>query len=276
MASNLQPVPLNPVLHRTHGWHRQNDFAFAARQTAVAVVLNELTALLPAYPLAFVRNSAGKYQLAALLGLYQGENLLIDDSGLWSETYVPSLFRAYPFILGQSDGDTDARKFMLCFDHGSGLYREHPNVIAADERFFDDAGELQPFMRRLMEFLTASISAQRQTQTAVDALVQANLLMPWDIAPAREPAEPQPLAGIYRINEAALNSLPGPALETLRQANALPVAYAQMFSMPRLRGLHQRHTDRVALKAKQALALKPATPISLDDLGDLLSFNWMK
>ncbi|MFW6380351.1 MAG: SapC family protein, partial [Halorhodospira sp.] len=49
--------------------------------------------------------------------------------------------------------------------------------------------------------------------------------------------QPQRLGGLYRVDEARLNALEGAALERLRDAGALPIAYAQLLSTGQRRRL---------------------------------------
>ena len=260
MSPQTRFLPILPDQHRAHGWRRHGGSAFAARQPLVTVVLNELTALAPVYPLAFARMPGGSHQLVALTGLHSADNLFVAPDGRWLAPYIPGQFRSYPFALAPLAAATPA-KLMLCFDHGSGLYRESPDPQQGEERFFNDAGQAGPFMAGLIEFLDATVKASALTQRAVDALADADLLVPWQWAADPQFPDAQPLAGLYRINEPALNALKGPALETLLQTRGLLVAYAQLLSMARLGTLRDMHAARA-----RAQSATPATAPSIDAL----------
>lgn len=277
-------VSLDPVRQRAHGWRRHGGYPFAARQSLVAVLLNELSALLPTYPLAFARLAKGSYQFVALTGLHQSANLFVGADGRWLADYVPSQLRAYPFALLPLPGETE-NKFALGFDQSSGQYRETPDEAAGELRFFDEHGQMQPFMRELFEFMKASLSGMRLTQRAADALAHANLLTAWTL-PA-DPHNPEAKAhqGLYRVDEAALNALKGPALETLLQANALPLAYGQLLSMARIRRLYQLLTAnqpnaapaKAAPSPEPAATLPPELATLLGETQDsgTLNFDWL-
>ena len=90
--------------------------------------------------------------------------------------------------------------------------------------------------------------------------------------------------GLYRINEAALNALKGPALETLLQANALPLAYGQLLSMARVRQLLKLQTlnqpntaPAQAAPPEPAAALPPELASLLGQTQDsgTLNFAWL-
>ncbi len=250
---------LDAKQHRQHGWKRSTDFRFSQAHAWAPLLVAEISRALAVFPMAFVRPSAGEYQLVALLGMHKGHNLFVDSAGKWIGDYIPSHYRAYPFSMIETL-QGDKRVYGLGFYQRSGLYRESPNPEQGEERFFDDEGKLQPFMEKLLTFLKATTVSHRQTQTAVGALAQAGLLIPWHL-PAEEPqADQPPLQGLYRIDEKALTALKGPALETLHRAGALAIAYGQLFSVSRINLL------RTLLKLKQPAP--PPTGLDLEKLFD--------
>ena len=246
--------------HRLHGWKRESDFGFARASAWAPLLIAEVPRALAVFPIAFARRSAGGYQLAALLGMHKGHNLFVDGAGKWLADYIPSHYRAYPFSMIETP-QGDKRVYGLGFFQASGLYRESPNSELGEERFFDDEGKLQPFMEKLFEFLKATTVNCRQTQTAVDALAQAGVLIPWNLAAAGEQlADQPPLQGFYRIDEHALAALPGDVLHELNRSSALLLAYGQLLSMPRINLL------RTLLKLKQPAP--PPTGLDLEKLFD--------
>lgn len=262
MAPEL--VPLSHSLHRSHGWNRNHKYAFACGDAVAPLVLSEIPAVLPFYPLAFALRPDGGCWLVALQGLHAGQNLFLSPQGQWQAGYIPSVYRGYPFVLARMEGD-EQNRMALCFDKASGLYRETPNAGAGEERFFDDAGSPLPLLEKVREFLSATAANRELTNRAADALLAASLLEPWQL-PLENPDKERPLLqGLLRINEAALNAIDGEALHGLRAANALAVAYAQIFSIPRLGVLRRLHDLRVP---------QQAPPLdSLDSLDKLFGIN---
>ena len=258
-----QYTPLDSTQHRQHGWKRQPNFLFAQTDVCAPLLLAEIPYASAIYVLGFAQRPAGGYQLVALQGLRPGENLFVDSAGQWLREYVPSHYQAYPFriLQGQQGGQTI---HLLGFDRASGLYREQPDPEKAEERFFDDAGELQPLTKKMVEFLQARTKSEQRTQRAVDALDAAHLLEPWPL-PVEDP-NPDPsralLTGLNRISQGALNALDATALQSLRDNGALAIAYAQLFCQPRLGFLRQLD----ALKHPKPAAPKADLPDSLDDL----------
>jgi len=262
--------------HRYHGWKRHGGFGFAQGDAVVPLLLAELAHAVGHYPLAFLALPEGGYQLVALLGLHSGMNLFVDPNGNWQAPYIPSQYRAYPFAFLQVRQD-DKTTFMLGFDQSSGLYREAPDPQQQEERFFNDEGQPLPSTQQMVAFLGESLKNRIVTHKAVVALAAAHLMEPY-VFPFKNPdGAPPLLTNLYRINPSALQSLPGAVLEILRDTQAFDIAYAQMYSLPRLAVLR----SLTALRATRT-ALTPPLPTSLDSLfgestnAETVNFDWLE
>ena len=92
---------------------------------------------------------------------------------------------------------------------------------------------------------------------------------------AREEMGKLQIEGLFKIDEAALNQLPGVALADLMLAGAMPLAYCQMLSTQHLRKLG----ELAQLRASRLNAQAPLPTVGKDlDLsfltaGDTLSFK---
>lgn len=256
-------IPLSSTQHLSHGWQRHDHYRFTAEDAWAPLLLAEAPAALAAYPLAFAPRPGGGDQLVALQGLHHSENLMLTPDGRWAVGYIPSHYRGYPFSLREVVEDGQ-RRGLLCFDHGSGLYRDAPDPAQGEERFFDDQGEPTELVAQLMRFLTQSEANRELTDRAVDALEQAGVLTDWTL-PVDNPDPARPLLdGLKQIDQQALNALDGDALETLRQANALAVAYAQVFSGSRLGVLNKLYALHYPPDAQEERHLHSVPPS--DDL----------
>ena len=112
------------------------------------------------------------------------------------------------------------------------------------------------------EFLRQCAANQAITDTAVGELQRADILVPWRFPEALSGDAPP--EGLLRVDQTALNALDRTALARLRDANALSVAYAQIFSVPRLRilaGLREIGDGQDPHGAQKAGAF-------VDDVGD--------
>jgi hypothetical protein len=259
----LRLIPLNSAQHRHQGWARLPDHSFAAADPVAPLLLAELPMAVTAFPLAFARQSSNKALLVAVLGLQSSQNLLVDPQGRWQAEYMPACYRAYPFSLQRVSGED--QRLLLCISEQSGLLRESPDPAKGELRFFDDVGGLLPHMQERLKFLETCAANTQMTQAAVDALDAAGLLQPNPV-----------LKGLLRIDEAALGRLSAAQLLVLRDANALPMAYAQLLSMPRMATLQRllalRQLAGAAESAKPDLSL--VEKMFEPGQSDTLHFNW--
>ncbi len=258
-------IPLSPTVHRQQGWMRPADCRFAAADTVAPLLLAELPLAVAVFPVAFVRTPDGKAQLVAVMGLQSGRNLLVDASGRWLGAYMPACYRGFPFSLQRAPGEE--QRMVLCFNPRTSLLREAPDPARGEARFFDDEGKPTPPLQKTLEFLQTCVANAHLTQGAVAALEAAGLLQAW----------PE-FTGLYRIDEPALTQLNADQLLALRDAHALPLAYAQLLSLPRMVALQR-------LVAQGQAEQKAATTVNVPDLSlaeklfdsgqsDTLKFNW--
>ncbi len=266
MATPL--IPLSTAHHRTQGWARPSGCQFAAADTVAPLLLAELPAALAEFPVAFLRQAQRKPQLVAITGLQPRQSLMVDAAGRWLAGYMPACYRAWPFTLNRVSAE-DAR-MALCFNNRDGLLRQQPDAAKGEQRFFDDDGKPTPVTDKLVQFLQTSVTNALQTQAAVDALDAEGLLAPWP-----------GLDGLLRVDETGLAKLDAPQLQALRDANALPLAYAQLLSMARIAKLERLLSLRQQAQAKAGVATAtPAPDLSLaaklfePGEPDTVKFNW--
>ena len=221
-------------------WLRSTNYAFAAGETLIPLVVSELTQAVPAMPLGFVQSGPG-FQLVAVTSPKQGANLFVAPDGRWLGAYVPAALRGYPFRLVKPQ---DRANSILCIDEASGLVVE----AGQGETFFDEDDRPSKALKDVFEILSQVERSRVATQAAVDALAAANLIQPWPMD-IKQGEQNIPVAGLYRIDEAALNALENEAFLTLRRSGALPAAYAQLLSMNQLALLRRLSQIQATLNA---------------------------
>ena len=221
------------------------------------LVAAELPRAMLHLPIAFLREG-GAVIPVAVLSPQPGRNLFVAPDGRWIGGYVPAALRGHPFRLLPTDDGRHA----LCVDEDSGLVTEGP----AGEPFFDPDGQLSVPLRQVLDFLSAIEANRAATARACAALLHHGVVAPWPITLRTEAGE-QPVEGLLRIDEAALNALPMPAFEELRQAGAVPVAYCQMLSaqhLPLLGRLAAAHAQQQARAAPLERILTPPAEQELE------------
>ncbi|MBP0441198.1 SapC family protein [Tianweitania sediminis] len=209
--------------HSAKKWLTPQNFSFAGDRHFVPITNAEVGHAARALPLAFVQ-AGDNYVLVAVLGLTPNRNLLVGPNGRWLGLYTPAYLRSYPFRLSRTNDD----KLALCVDEESGLVKDSA-VGDQGHPFFDEAGGVAPETQRMMQFMTTLQQAEQATAVGVRALQEANLIEPWPLK-LGSGENAQSVAGLFRVNEAALNALEAEPLLTLRKAGALALAYAQLIS----------------------------------------------
>ncbi len=210
--------------HASRRWLRSSGYAFAAQEAVIPLVAIELPRAMLSLPIAFTPQ-AEAYLPAAILSLQPGTNLFVGQGGDWADVYIPSALRSYPFRLAH----TEAGQSVLCIDEDSGTVRDGPE----GNRFFDDNGQPAKVTLDVLNYLKRIEQSHLATTVACAALHKHQLIQPWPVTTQTEAGE-KPVAGLFRIDEAALNNLSGEALRELAQSGALVVAYCQMLSMQHL------------------------------------------
>lgn len=223
-------IAVSRLEHAQSHWRPLQGFGFAAELQVVEVLAAELSSLLPHYVLGFVLKN-DNYQLVALLGLGTTGNFYVSGENKWTCSVVPAALRGHPFkILNSEDGEQ-----VFCID------QEHLTEDSNDVPMFDEKGDLASSTQKVLDFLTSCYSNRKLTQTACDTLAQAKVIQPWPLR-INKPGDDEsvPVEGLYRVDEAALNSISRTTLAGLRGSGALAVAYAQLFSLNQLNQLSQR------------------------------------
>lgn len=212
-------VPLSKESHGGKGWTRHSSMLFAKADTVSPLQFSDLSAAVQSLPIGFVKHEE-QFVLVTLMGLRPEENLLVSPQGEWLCEYMPALYRSSPFDLLPS-GD----QYFLAIDDA---------CIADDgEALFAEDGEITQNVRDVFERVQSINETKALTQHACSVLAQNNLIKPWPIT-FTDGANKQEIAGLYCVDEEAFNALSDETFLLIRQAQALPLVYAQFYSMRNL------------------------------------------
>lgn len=267
-------VAIQKTTHQHARWENHTHYNFAQASAVVPVLLAELTQLLPYYPLAFVKTNETTeaqaeegFQLVALLSIQPNVNYYINTEGKWRVPYVPSTLRSHPFKLVAKN----AQEFVLCLDQTSEFVsltgaasHTQPLFNASNENATSETLELAESVAQVLNFLQQCQANQQLTQQAVNLLAKHNLITPWKIEQAADnpQAAATPVNGVFQINTEALQKLSGDALTELNQHHALELAYAQLFSKPRL----QAFTGLSNLRQQEQQTAESVQNLDLDQI----------
>jgi len=255
---NLQA--LSPDTHSDKRWRHPDNYLFAGRDAVVPLVAREAPVALLTYALGFM--VAERVTFVAVQGLRPGNNLFVAADGRWLGSYLPAVYREYPFHLVEiEDG-----KLVFCVD-------EESEYVGTEqgELFFDEEGKLSEVLSERLNFLKQLDGQRRVTEKIATLLHEAKILQPWDITVKTEAGD-EALTGLFRINEEALNILDPVIFLQLRSMGALPMIYCQLLSLQnlqRLGPLYEAQTRR----RKEALRGLNAQVGGADDI---FKFNFGK
>jgi hypothetical protein len=255
-------VAVSREIHGSKAWRRPGDYTFAATESLLSLIGNEVAKAALAMPLAFVEQSGG-YIPVAVASLQPGRNLFVGPEGQWLGRYLPLGLRSYPFRLAQGKSVEDV---VLCIDEDSGLIsdRGEVNSSGTNELFFDRDGSTSTAIKDITKHLIEIEVSRRATEIAMRALKDAGVICAWDLKMKTDQGE-KPVHGLCRIDEPALNALSAEAFLALRKVSALTIAYAQLFS-----------TDQMSIlpmMARTQARLTPPPPPAQTALERLMAAN---
>lgn len=234
----VQLTAISREIHGNKRWKRYTSYSFAANDSVVPLVAQELPRACLTLPIGFVKTDGG-FQLVAILGLLPGKNLWVGLNGRWGGPYVPAAYRGYPFVLAS----TGEGKRVLCFREESGLITENEG-----EPFFDEEGKPAKPLQEVLKFLDQIAANAQITARYCALLAEYELIRPWKVQ-LDTPSGEHSVAGLFRVDEAALNALPAEAFEALRTGGVLPLIYCQLLSMQHLQLLGKLVNDHLAAQA---------------------------
>jgi hypothetical protein len=241
--------------HRTLALPLQRKgFAFAAGAPVLPLTFAEVGQALHSYPIAFIPEG-DSLALVALTGLpMEGaqRNLFVDASGEWRpDTYIPAYVRGYPFIALRP---TEKAEPILAFDPQALDFKAKGGqpLINAD-------GQPSEQLKGIMAFQAEYRQLAERTAEMSKALKDAGVLEEGklQLQAADTKAEPQKIGGFLVVSEQKLKALPAEALKKLMNADALGLAYAQLFSMSSLNNLFAAPVGTNAGSPGSTLPAKP-------------------
>ena len=223
-------IPLNSNQHGTWRARMVDKAAWVARQHAIPLTAEEFPAAQRDMPIVF---SAGDKPVPlALMGLNEGINVFFEEDGTPIGTpYVPAYVRRYPFLLAKIDPSSE--NLSLCFDPTSDLIGE----FEEGNPVFDADMQPSEHCKGLLQFCEKFEEAGIKTQSFVDELIKADLLMDGEVSIQRadNPDQPFVYRGFKMVNQEKLRELRGDQLRKWNENGMLPLIYAHLFSLDLMR-----------------------------------------
>lgn len=227
-------IALNNTEHQKLRVSPPKDFGYLSEAHMLPLVVTECGHAGSNFPVVFVKDtSIDAFQLVALFGLQENENLFVDN-GDWTGVYMPAIIQIAPFKM-VSDPQRPDQLIV-------GLDTDDQRVSEGDgEALFDSEGGETEFLGRVKESLGHYYQNQHYTRKFIDVLSGLDLIQSTELV-VRLRDEKTSIRGLHSIDEEKLNALTDEQFCELREGGFLPAVYAQMLSLNqvhRLAGIKQ-------------------------------------
>lgn len=238
-----QPQALDRLQHR--GLRLKADavcYDRTAGMNALFITAVEFSDVCREYPIVFVDAGTapdGHREVApmAVLGLQQGENLMLGADGQWAARYTPALLRGYPLGLAP----VDAQSYTICIDAKSA-------ALSTDvgERLFDDAGEPTKLLDARRQFVEEVEREAQRTRLFGRRLIELELLRAMRFDATLPDGQTMSVDGFLALDEEKLATLPDAAVVELHKSGAMSLLHAHRVSLGMMRALVERRLARRA------------------------------
>lgn len=235
------PVALDRMQHRTQRLHTPAvRFDRTAGMNSLFVAAVEFIDAARDYPIVFVeagQGDDGQREVApvAVLGLTQGENLMLNDDGSWAARYVPALLRGYPLGLAR----TDAQNYVVVIDDKAGALS-----ASEGEPLFDDKGEPTPMLEERRKFVEQLENEAQRTRLLGRSLLELELLQPMRFDATLPDGKQLSVDGFFTVEEKKFSDLSSDKLAQLHKSGILALIHAHLSSLGLMRGLVERRVAR--------------------------------
>lgn len=230
-------IPLQSGIHAKFRTRAADKAPFFAQAHAIPVTIDEFVNVQRYFPIVF---SVGDNPVPlALMGLNEGVNVFVDDSGgLKGEVYVPAYVRRYPWLLARSS--EDATELSLCFDPESGLVGEFDE----GELLFD-GDKPSATTNNVVKFCEDFELSGQRTAAFVKELQAMDLIMDGEVSIQLE-SEQQPYVyrGFLMVNEEKFKALSADQLRKIHDNGILPLIVAHLFSLSMIRDIFGRQMQQ--------------------------------
>lgn len=222
------------------------DYGFVAHMNSVPLLATEIAFAATEFPIVFSATATeGSFIPLAIMGLKDGQNLLVSENKKITTRYVPAFIRRYPFILG---GNKNSDKMALCIDEDS-QFCVHDGSEGI--RLFEESGEQSAHLKGVVEFLKDYQYRAELTNVFCKRLNELDLLEPMQASITFKNNEAANLnvTGFFVVKREKLKALSDADLLDLFKRDGLELIYAHLQSLSNFNRL-------IDLMSKQLEAVK--------------------
>jgi len=203
-----------------------NDSKFAKKLNSCLLALDEYLEACKDYPILFAKDSNGIWFASALLGIKDGDNLFVDESGMWeARRYIPAFVRRYPFIFASLEN----KELALALDDKC---LEPKNESNSNRALFNEDGELSKFASDTLGFMNSYQLGLERSKAFIEDLDFWELLEEKSLSlTLNDSGENFVINGFFTINEEKFNLLSEKKKESICKKGAIPFITAHLISL---------------------------------------------
>ncbi|WP_041523772.1 SapC family protein [Gilvimarinus agarilyticus] len=220
-----------------------DSYDFIDEMTSSPLLATEIPFAAAEYAVIFsAPNAEGEHTPLAVMGVKQGENLMLSDDGSINARYVPAFVRRYPFVFA---GGNESENLTLCID-------EKSKALHADgsrgERLFDDNGEQTEHLKDVIKFLQDYQYRAEMTKAFCKKLKELDLLEPMqaNIEFNGKAENNMSIKGFYTVKREKLKELGDEQVLDLFKKDGLELIYAHLQSLSNLNRLVELKNAKLA------------------------------
>ena len=189
----------------------------------------EMRQLQSTYPLLFQTGPGSETLLpVALLGLTQGENLFLSESG-WATDSIPLMIRKGPFFIAKEKQSNGELNSVIAIDDN------HPKIQTSEgEPLFLELGGYSDHLEKTIGILERIESSHEHTAQFAQTLSTMHLVSPVSFSITLTNGNAFSLDGFHGIDEEAVSQLGSQALGELHQRGFLTPLYMMIASQSQL------------------------------------------
>lgn len=244
---------LSRATHSHLGWCPSTDFGFARQLAMVPLAEAEISRIAQELPVLFRKFDAG-WRAMAVMSPVEWANLNVSREGEWCTSFVPALFRVYPFRLDEA-GELDLWEG----------YTPEPLAAEGAQPFYID-GELAPRLQQAVKFLKAVQVSLHKVHRSLILLEETQALTSWDVPGSHTPELKRALTGLYAIETKRFEKLDDQLVLELFRSGGLRWLHAHLDSI--------HNAERFKAMAESIVApdiASPLQPNKIEQAADILA-----
>ena len=234
---NIQP--LSSETHRD--WSvAVESYQFVSGIISAPLVSSEVIPASQEFPIVFSKVGED-YVPLAMMGLREGENLLINAEGRMTTRYIPGFFRRYPFMVGS--GENEENMLVGIDVDSSAIIKDG----SKGQKLFTEDGQQTPFLIEVIEFVKDYQFRADIAKVFCGRLKELELLEPMtaNINIGGDTGTNLNLRGFYVVSKEKLKALSDEAILDLFKKDGLELIYAHLNSLGHINTLIQKVAEKI-------------------------------